>query len=418
MRPGRLSRTAFLLAAVLLAGIVTLVSPAAAQEPGEALRVFHVVAGPGDQVWERFGHNAIWIHDPERGRDPTYNYGIFDFDQENFILRFVQGRMLYSMAPFPIESTVEIYRRDNRLVTVQELNLTPAERLRLYEFLEWNALPENRDYRYDYFHDNCSTRVRDALDHALGGQIREQTGHVPSGTTFRSHSRRLVGDDLPLYLGIHAGLGPATDREISVWEEMFIPMRLEDHLRAITVADAEGNRQPLVLDERVVVPSGRALPPDSPPSHLALLLGIGILAGGVLAALGMWGRWRSARVGLAVLGGVWGFVTGIGGLLLLGLWLLTDHTAAHANANLFNLTPLGLALAALVPAAVRGRAGRWALWVAAAVIGIALLGLLLRLTPLVNQATGEIIALTLPIHIGLCLGLLLLERVRVTRSST
>ena len=156
-----------------------------ASPPDTALTVYLMTMGPGKRVWERFGHNAIWIHDPVSGTDQAYNYGLFDFRQQNFLLRFIQGRMWYWMQGFPAQSYVEPYRRANRSVWVQELEMPPGARRELQEFLEWNERPENRFYHYDYYRDNCSTRVRDALDRALGGRIREQTPRTrsPAGPT-------------------------------------------------------------------------------------------------------------------------------------------------------------------------------------------------------------------------------------------
>ena len=173
-----------------------------AASPDTVLTVYLMTMGPGRQVWERFGHNAIWIHDPVHGTDQTYNYGLFDFHQQNFLLRFVQGRMWYWMRGYPAQSYVESYRRANRSVWVQELEIPPAARRELQRFLEWNELPENRFYHYDYYRDNCSTRVRDALDRALGGAIRGATAELPSGKTYRFHTQRLTTNDPPIYTGL------------------------------------------------------------------------------------------------------------------------------------------------------------------------------------------------------------------------
>ncbi|HEX2095552.1 MAG TPA: DUF4105 domain-containing protein, partial [Longimicrobiaceae bacterium] len=106
--------------AALLAAPLRAQDPASpAPEPGSELTVYLLTMGPGDLVWERFGHNALWIHDPVRGTDLAYNYGLFDFRQENFVLRFVQGRMLYWMEGIPIDWTLEAYRRGNRAVWAQ-----------------------------------------------------------------------------------------------------------------------------------------------------------------------------------------------------------------------------------------------------------------------------------------------------------
>ena len=134
--------------------------------------------GPGEQVWERFGHNAIWIHDAVAGTDIAYNYGLFDFHQQDFLPRFIRGQMWYWMAGFPAQPYVQTYVRANRSVWLQQLDLPPAARLELQRFLEWNARPENRFYHYDYYKDNCSTRVRDALDRVIGGRIQAATVDV------------------------------------------------------------------------------------------------------------------------------------------------------------------------------------------------------------------------------------------------
>ena len=143
----------------------------AATQPGAQLTVYHAIYGPGDSVWEKFGHNAIWIHDGATGTTSSYNYGMFDFQQPGFVPRLMRGDMLYQIGVRDANEEVAIYSYYDRAITVQELNLTPLQRHLLREFLDWNWLPENRDYLYDYFRDNCSTRVRDALDQALGGAI-------------------------------------------------------------------------------------------------------------------------------------------------------------------------------------------------------------------------------------------------------
>jgi hypothetical protein len=147
--------------------------------------------GIGERVWERFGHNAILVEDRARGTAQAYNYGMFDFRQKNFLLNFIKGRMWYWMQGFGLAPTLDIYVRANRSVWVQELNLTPAQRLSLARFLEWNERPENRFYRYDYYRDNCSTRVRDAIDKAINGRLRAATDTIQTPYSYRWHTARL-----------------------------------------------------------------------------------------------------------------------------------------------------------------------------------------------------------------------------------
>ncbi len=130
--------------------------------------------GPGELYFERFGHNAIVVR--EAGRPAlAYNYGIFDFEQENFLLNFARGHMLYRMAVGTLADDLAMYRAERRSIVEQQLDLDPAQARALVGFLDDNARPENAQYRYEYFSANCSTRVRDALDQALGGALRAQS---------------------------------------------------------------------------------------------------------------------------------------------------------------------------------------------------------------------------------------------------
>ena len=382
--------------------------PAAPPERGSELTISLVTMGQGDVIYERFGHNAIWVHDSLRHRDIQYNYGLFDFRQENFILRFVQGRMLYAMGGLDAAASMADYAAHNRSIWVQELNLTPAQRADLRDFLEWNALPENRNYRYDYYRDNCSTRVRDALDRVLGGRIRATMDSVPSGTTFRFHTARLTTNDPLMYTGLMLGLGEPVDRPISKYEEEFLPLAFRDHVRQIHVPGPDGTEIPLVRAEQTVylstLPPPRAAPPFWVPAYLALGLLIGALC---------W-RWGArgvvsprARGALAAAGGIWSLLAGAAGLIMAGLWLFTDHTAAYRNENLFVFNPLSLLLAVLVPLSVlgRGRQVRLTRQLAAVIVALGVAAILFKLVPGTRQVNAMLIALALPAHAGVWLGL-------------
>jgi hypothetical protein len=374
-----------------------------ARPPG--LTVYLMTMGPGKAVWERFGHNAIWVHDPVRGTDQAYNYGLFDLRQEKFLVRFLQGRMWYWMQGFPAQSYVETYRRANRSVWIQELEMTPSAKRELQQFLEWNERPENRFYHYDYYRDNCSTRVRDALDRALGQRIQDYAVNRPTGKTYRSHTQRLTANDPLVYTGLLIGLGHPVDREISAWDEMFLPLALREHMRNVTVAGQDGREVPAVRSEQTLFESSAPVPPADPPFWLPAYLGLGVLIGAGMIALGIAGRRsRRGRAGFLAFSLVWTLLVGVLGLLLAGLWALTDHTAAYWNENLLQLNPIALALLPLLPRPTRAPGSRLGLIIAALLVGLSVAGLLLKALPGFSQVNGEIIALALPIHLGLFLG--------------
>ncbi|HET6566239.1 MAG TPA: DUF4105 domain-containing protein, partial [Xanthomonadales bacterium] len=188
--------------------------------------VWLVTYGPGELYWQRFGHNGIWIRDEDLGLDHVFNFGFFDFEQEDFFLRFLQGRMLYFSAAQPAESEFAQYIDENRSIRLQKLALGEEQALLLADFLVREVQPQNRDYLYDYYLDNCSTRVRDALDLALDGRLQQHFTNLAAGQNFRSHTRRLTAGDFWLYLGLELGLGQPVDEPISRWDEFFIPAQL------------------------------------------------------------------------------------------------------------------------------------------------------------------------------------------------
>ncbi|HXI20600.1 MAG TPA: DUF4105 domain-containing protein, partial [Gemmatimonadales bacterium] len=330
------------------------------------------------------------------------------FRQENFLLRFIQGRMLYWMAGYPADEEVPRYRALHRSVWRQELNLTPDERAALRDFLQWNAREENRYYRYDYYRDNCSTRVRDALDRVLHGAIAAQTQGPASGT-YRFHTQRLTTNDALLYTGLLLAVGQLADRPITRWDEMFLPLKVRDYLRDVTVTDSTGARVPLVRSEDTLYLSHAYPVPDRPPRWWPYYLLIGLALGGGFCWGGTAGRRGPlARLTLLFGGTSWALLTGVVGLILVGLWGFTDHVIASRNENVLQCTLFALVLASMLPAVLRDRG--WALRparvLAITVAAASVLGVLLKLLPYVHQANVEILALAVPANLGLTAGIL------------
>ena len=158
------------------------------------------------------------------------------------------------------------YELSGRRVGVQHLNLSPPQRVALRDFLEWNARPENAGYRYDYYLDNCSSRVRDALDQALEGLLAGASVGQPARTTFRRETQRLTAPVPWFYLGTHAGLGPTTDQPIDRWQAAFVPMTLQEIVRDIATADDDGRSIPLVAREERLQEATLPDPGAEPPA--------------------------------------------------------------------------------------------------------------------------------------------------------
>ena len=374
---------------------------------GDDLRVWLVTAGPGHEVWERYGHNALRVLDTRTGRDVSYNWGIFDFKQVNFVARFLQGRMLYRMAAFPTGAMVDTYTNADRRVVLQELDLTPAQKRELQTLAAINALPDNREYIYQYYLDNCSTRIRNALDLVLSGALEEQFRTLDSDATYRGHTRELTQVDPLISTGLDLLLGEHTDTPISVWEEMFLPLTLRDQIRNVRVTDPNGGTRPLVIAEQVIGGEVRiSEPPDGLRWFLFFLLG-GLGLGFAFAALALprVQAWTPIRQALTVLALVWTISGGILGSILI-LLLFTDHTFAYRNENLFLFNPLLLGLAAmLVLSSMRPRLRPVSSWLALTIAAVAGLGLVWQIVPSSQHQNAVFFALALPAHLGMAWGL-------------
>ena len=294
-----------------------------------------VTYGPGEIYWQRFGHNAIWIRDRELRLDHVFNFGFFDFEQENFFLRFLQGRMLYFAAARPAREEFAGYIDENRSIRAQRLDLSAGQVYELSRFLLNEVRPENRDYLYDYYRNNCSTRVRDAIDFALGGLLKAQTLPVPAVQNWRDHTRRLTVDDFWLYLGLEIGLGAKVDQDISRWDELFIPAELAEGVAAVSITNA-GMTRPLVLEDVMLYESSFHSPAAVPVSrwfpYLLFSLAV-ILAARLLCRLAPAGT-------MAAVSRAWLGISGFVGCALLFFWFGTDHQVASLNLNLLIFNPL------------------------------------------------------------------------------
>jgi len=378
---------------------------AAIAPPGSELEVYLLTAGPGDAIWEKFSHNAIRIRNTRTGSDVAYNWGIFSFRQENFITRLIQGRMLYAMYGIPTDAMISSYRAADRVVVQHPVNLTAAEKWELERLVRAMDTDANRNYIYHYYLDNCSTRVRDALDAVLDGQIRERWGATETGTSFRWHTRRLLRSVAWAYYGIQYVLGNPGDRPISAHEEMFLPRLLAGYLEETEVTHADGTRTPLLGEASVVVDSDRPAPATDVPTTWWLSGLAGLAIGLVLWALGLAAVRGSAagRWGLGLVGGLWAGLTGLLGTGLILSWFFTDHGFWRWNENAFLTNPLGLVAGLLLLGALVSRdwsgAARWTRWLA--LVGLA--GLVLQLLPGLDQQNADLILLILPGHLALAL---------------
>jgi hypothetical protein len=382
------------------------VAEAAPPPPPDPLTISVLTFGPGSHPFFKFGHDALWVHDRAAGTDRVYNFGTFKFDSPWLIIDFLRGRLTYWLSVSNMDPVVASYERDNRGIASQELALTPEAKQALRARLDENARPENRAYKYDYFLDNCSTRVRDAVDRAADGRLHAAS-LGSARLTYREQALRLTADTLWLYVALDVVLSGTADRPIDRWAEMFIPEELARGLRAVPLPGPAG-AHPLVASEQLVFQARRPLPPEHPPARGVTFLLCGLAVGLLFTALG-WATPGRPFVRFLFGGGIalWGLVAGFIGTFLTVVWLFTDHVVAHRNENIMQCAPWALLLVIFGVGVIAGhhRATRRALGVTVSALVLAIVGLLFKVIPAFHQSNGPLIAFCIPVWVGIMLGL-------------
>ncbi|MFP4224275.1 MAG: DUF4105 domain-containing protein [Phycisphaeraceae bacterium] len=326
-------------------------------------RVSLITVYPGDTIEAQFGHSAIRVRDPGWGIDWVYNYGTFDWEDPTFLARFIAGQLDYRLGTADYGPMVPFYQRLGRPIVEQRLALTGEERQALFAFLERNALPEHREYRYKFLVDNCATRIRDVFELVLGDRL-DWGEPAAAGLSYREVLMPHFGAEPWVRLGVDLALGADADQVMTGREAMFLPVPMAEAFAGARV-ERDGEFEPLVTRTRKVywpANAGTVEPWRIWPG----VAGWGLLVGGLVltgtsvrrrrrgsgetsADWGMWGR----RADALLLG-----VVGVVGLVMAGLWALTEHDVTGPNWNLLWAWPTHLLAALAVwrgwwPGAVR-----------------------------------------------------------------
>jgi len=370
---------------------------------GEDLQIKLVTFGVGDDIPSYWGHTALIVEDLRLQKSKIYNYGLFSFG-DGMIINFMMGRLIFSGGAFPVPAYLNYYRNMNREIRIATLNLQEQKKLKLAAALAESVLPENRDYLYHHYDDNCATRLRDYLDAALDGQLK-RAAQNEARLSLRDHSRRYQARSPLLELGHMFLTNKEIDRPIQAWEEMFLPDELERQVRELRVADSTGNTQSIVSDYLVWFKPERDEVPSEVPHLWPLMLFSGLFfasIGFVLAFFVI--KNRSGWAG--TLFGAWQAIVGLGlglpGLILFLISLFTEHTVAYWNVNLAFANPFYLFLAVYGTSFAYGKIKSltkiYRFWVFQ--MGLTILGLSLNLLPFFGQDNRMLLALLLPVIIG------------------
>ncbi|RRB16912.1 DUF4105 domain-containing protein [Larkinella knui] len=312
-----------------------------AQSLSPQAKVSLITVAPGPDLYSSFGHNAIWISDPMYGIDRVYNYGAFNFREGNFYVKFLRGTLPYYVSVQPMMNQLYEAQYENRTVKEQILNLSATQRQRLYDLLETNARPENREYRYKFFYDNCATRPRDMLAQACGDSLRF-ANVVDSTKSYRDWMNQYISNQAWARMGMNLGIGYPADVTASSWQAMYLPDNVyteADHARLKT---ANGQETPLVANSLMLF---RAVTVEESNAFLTYLLSPDFFFAVLLVLVFLITR-RQRRLKKR---GFWldrllfGF-SGFWGWFLVFLWFGTDHGVTTWNPALLFMMPLHMPL--------------------------------------------------------------------------
>ena len=296
-------------------------------------KVSVLTIGPGESLNDAFGHNAFRIKDSNLGIDVVYGYGEYDFDAPNFYLKFAQGKLNYLISRHNFSDFYRHYLSYDRTIEEQILNFSIQENQKLFDYLENNYKPENRRYLYDFFYDNCATRIRDVAEVATNNDIEFILPKSFEINTFRELIHEHVGLNTWGSFGIDIALGSVIDKEATANEYMFLPKYIHEFFGAAKMNTSED----LVLNSKTIYKE--KVKKSSSKFIFSPIVVMGILAF-IIIFVTYKDYKKSARskwLDILLFG-----VTGIIGILLLLLWFATDHSATAQNYNVLWAVPLNI----------------------------------------------------------------------------
>lgn len=301
---------------------------------GDSVVVSLITCHPGDITYELYGHSALRVQNFTRQTDYVYNYGIFDFESDNFILRFTLGKTDYMLGVAPYLYFHYVYASSGRRMDEQVLNLTPNESRRLQALLEENARPENRVYRYNFLEDNCVTRAVDMVVKAVEGNVNFP--HVPADKTYRDMVKEHTAPNPWDRLCQNLMLGMDVDTLIGMRGQLFAPLYAANIMAQATITDSAGNTRPLVAKTQILAPDHTQYAPHplSPSVIFSALL--------LLSVIAVWLRYRGWIKTFAAFETPLLLIQGLCGCVIFTLCFFSEHPAVDDNWNVLLLNPLPL----------------------------------------------------------------------------
>lgn len=321
----------FFLKLILIITLSTLINQLWSQSLSDQAEISILSFGPGEAVYDLWGHTAIRINDPVRQLDKVYNYGTYDFKASNFLMKFLRGKLDYALSIQRYRSVVRAYKRENRWIKEQILALTNDEKEKLYWALEQNYLPENRLYKYDFFFDNCATRPQQIIENNLD---RDLQFLATDEISFRDILDEQLYNTPWTDFGIDLIIGAKADQLADERQQMFMPIYFYDNIAS---AEFEDTNEDIVKNELVIYESRaherNTFPFIMTPFFLMILL---LIFEVVIFIQSI----RKKKLIFKFYDQFWFILIFIASLVISFMWFATDHLATKENWNLIWINPL------------------------------------------------------------------------------
>ncbi|WP_242037387.1 DUF4105 domain-containing protein [Tenacibaculum finnmarkense] len=285
-----------------------------------------ITSGPGEVLYEKFGHSAIRVKDPVLNFDLIYNYGIFDFENPTFYADFTKGFMKYKLAKYPFYLALKNAQYYKRWVKEQVLNLSQAQKNEFFTILEINILPENAGYLYDPYFDNCATKPRDIIKKVVGKNLIFKDDFVTQKMSLRELMNNEIHQNTWGSLGINIALGSRLDKIATPSEYLYLPDYVFEALKISKVLK-DGKEENIISKTNILLDFNEKQPKSDNFSPFLIIL--------ILSLLGLYITYKDYKNAKRSksLDFILFFTTGIIGVLIIYLWFFTNHSTAPNNFN-------------------------------------------------------------------------------------
>ena len=363
--------------------------------------VYLITIDLGKALYTRYGHTVLRIIDSDTKADYNFNWGIFDYDSQlAFGFIFFKGILTYKLGISSYGRMHHHYtKREKRSMVQNKINLTSAQKDKLYQLITTNLRPENITYHYQYFFHNCATIIRDYLDLVLHHKIKEKFQPRITTKTFRDYVRDNLNRPPIVIFGLDMVMNSRIDYQISQWQEMFYPLKLQEHLAQLQAVDDDGNftTEPLLSSDEMIY-QGAGYPSSEVNSFQIFLMFSLVFI--LLSAL----LYRKTKIPGALLIIVWGIFATFLSTVMIVSWLYSEHLDLHHNANLWLFWPSDIIFTLFgFKLLLRREVGRWYRFYFLTHLGALFILTGLYLSGVITQNVDAILLYISPLLVIFCL---------------